>query len=156
MAFDYSDLDPHEIALLALEYLKANAHWLELAAGECEEGEVSRVLVGVADQTHVIADDLDAAIAEHFDGRTRDAEHTSERLGRSADIVEAEVADLTTEDLLEAATSEHEESYQFFVQETEEVEDPWVRELFERLAKHARRMVVLLEEERERVLDDDL
>lgn len=156
MAFDYSDLEPHEIALLALEYLKTNAHWLELAASECSEGEVSRVLEEVADETHAFADELDASIAEHFDGRTRDAEHGTERLIRSADLVEVDVSDLTAEDMLLTATAEHEESYQFFMQEANEIEDVWVREMFEQLAKHARKVVVLLEEERERVEDDEI
>jgi hypothetical protein len=156
MTFDYSDLEPHEIALLALEYLKVNAHWLEMAAGECDEGEVSRVLAEVAEESHGFADDLDASIADHFGGRTRDAEHTTERLLRSADLVEADLAELTPDDMLVAATAEHEESYQFFMQEANEVEDSWVREVFEQLAQHARKVVVLLEEERERVQEDEL
>ena len=156
MAFDYSDLEPHEIALLALEYLKVNAHWLELAAGECEEGEVARVLSEVAEESHAFADDLDAAIADHFDGRTRESEHASERLVRSADLVEADLAELTPNDMLMAATAEHEESYQFFMQEANEVDDAWVRGMFERLAQHVRKAIVLLEEERARVADDEI
>ena len=154
MPFDYTDLEPHEVALLALQYLKANAHWMELAASECDEGEVSRVLGAIAEETHAFGDNLDAVIAEHFDGRTRDAEHTTERLTRSPDLIEAEVADMSALDLLEASTAEHEESYQFFMQEASEVEDTWVREMFEHLAEHSRKVVVLLEEERERVQDD--
>lgn len=156
MPFDYSELEPDEIALLALEYLKINAHWLEQVAAECGEGEVSRVLAEVVSQTHSFADDLDASIAEHFDGRTRAAEVPSQRLNRSPDLVEVDASELTVEDLLETATAEQEESYQFFMQEASEVEDPWVREMFEKLSAHSRRMVVLLEEERERIQDDDL
>jgi len=154
MAFDYTDLEPSEVALLALEYLKANAHWMELAASECDEGEVSRVLTAIAEDTHAFADNLDATIAEHFGGRTRDSEHATERLIRAADLVEGDVADMSALDLLEASTAEHEESYQFFMQEASEVEDEWVREMFEHLAAHARKAVVLLEEELERVRDD--
>lgn len=155
MPFDYSELEPQEIALLALEYLKINAHWLEQAASEVGEGEVSRVLAEVALETHGFADDLDASIAEQFGGRTRAAEVPSERLNRAPNLVEVDAAELTVEDLLEAATAEQEESYQFFMQEANELEDPWVREMFERLSQHARKMVVLLEEERERIQDDE-
>lgn len=156
MAFDYSELEPHEIALLALEYLKSNAHWLEQAAAECGEGEVSRVLVEVAIETHGFADDLDASIAEHFSGRTRQAEVPSRRINRPADLVGTDPGDLTPEDLLEAATAEHEESYQFFMQEANEVEDDWVREMFERLSEHSRSVVIVLEEERERIQEEDV
>lgn len=156
MAFDYAELEPHEIALLALEYLKSNAHWLEQAAAECGEGEVSRVLTEVAAQTHDFANELDVSIAEHFSGRTRNAEAPSRRLNRPPDLLEAEQGDLSAEELLEAATAEHEESYQFFLQEANEVEEDWVREMFERLSEHARRVVVVLEEERERILDEDV
>ncbi len=109
-----------------------------------------------AASTRSFADDLEGRVAEQF-GPAKAAEDTLlYHTKRPAWLVVAgRETDYTAEELLEVATSEQEEHYQFFLQEQDEVDDPWVRRLFRELSGHARRLVLYLEGEREGVVDRD-
>jgi len=156
LPFDYSDLDAAETALLALEYLRASARWFEDAArSSASDGEAERMMSEVASSSRAFADDLERRITDQF-GAVRSSERLLQARTKRPDwLVRVGETDYSTEELLEVATSEQEEYYQFFVQQQDEVEDRWVEALFRELAEHARRLVVYLEGERQGVLDRD-
>lgn len=156
MPFDTSDLDTRETALLALEYVRNGARWFEEAAQEQRYGdEVLRVLSEVAAANREFAGDLEIRIEEHF-GTAGEFEVKRVRgLKRPDWLVEATSPVTTRRDVLEVATAEQEEHYQFFLQEESEVDDPWLQRLFGDLGRHARRVLVFLEEEREGILDQE-
>ena len=59
MPFDYSDLEPREMARLALEYVRETASWFEQAPGESVMGsEATHVLTAVAESSRTFSHDL--------------------------------------------------------------------------------------------------
>lgn len=153
MPFDYSDLDAPEIALLALEHLRAHGQWLDGLSEAEEMDQVARTLSAAAAQVREIADDVEMRIQDHFEDLP-DVSEQQERLRRPPELREPNLEDISTMDLVEAATSEQEETYQFFMSEAEEVDDEWLADLFREIADTVRRVVIYLEEEREQLLDD--
>jgi len=156
MPFDFSDLSDQETALLALEYVRSNGRWFEQAAEETQYGdEVIGILREVAAAYRTFGRDLETRIEEHFGELGTLAEGTIRGLKRPHWLVVAESPETTKRDALDVATAEQEEHYQFFMREAAELEDPWMRHLFQELARHARTVLVYLEEEREGVLDNE-
>lgn len=154
MPFDFSELDERETALLALEYLRANARWCEQAAEETQYGaEITGTLCEVGAANRGFARDLAVRIEEHFGSVEGLAEETVRGLKRPDWLVDVTSEVTTGRDVLEVATAEQEEHYQFFLQQESEVEDPWLQQMFADLAGHARRAIVFLEEEREDVIE---
>ena len=67
MVFDYSDLNPPEVAMLALEYLRERIRWLEhTASQELGAGEVSRVMSEAANSLSWFTTELEERIVAHY------------------------------------------------------------------------------------------
>lgn len=160
MTFDTDDLDPPEAALLALEYLQYTATWMEESADADVVGdETARVLTDAATSIRTLHGDLDVRLREHYgDALPQDAARPV-RLRRKPSLVPYEEAEVEPEensaDLIEVACAEQEETYHFFVEEAERVQDAWLQELLRDVARHARGLLLYLEGERESVADRD-
>lgn len=153
MGFQYEDLEPPEVAALALEYLRSAAQWLEEAEAGAIPDEVQRVLSSAGRSTRDFHDAIRARVLDRYGDEVPEARRLSHRLRRRPDLVSYD--DLALEPasgalgLLEVASAEEESAYQFFVESQADTEDPWLRDLFAELARHTRSVVLYLEAERE-------
>lgn len=156
MVFEYADLETVEVALLALEHLRDTARWLEESSDAATVGEEpARMMTEAAGSILDLHDRVEVRLAERFGDEIPEGAGLAARLRRRPTIVSLRGlgAEVEPRDVLEVASAEQEETYRFFLQEATEVEDPWLRELFEELADHAHSVVLLLEGEREALLD---
>ncbi len=156
MGFDLDELEPHDTALLALEELRASARWFEQAADSERIGaEVALLLRDAAAAVRDEHERLIERVRERF-GDLMPAERVRrDAAKRPAWLVQLPGSDITAEELLEVAISEQEEQYQFFLQQEAEASDPWLRSVLADLATQAKHRVILLEEEREGIVDRD-
>lgn len=157
MPFDYGDLETPEVALLALEYLRNTATTMQEAAagGGTIDGETARALSEVASSIARLHGDLEARMHAHYGDAVPEDARLSARLHRQGILVAydepgPEVGSL---DVLEVACAEQEEIYQFFLEEAQVVDDPWLRQLFLDIGEHAHGIVQYLEAERESLAD---
>lgn len=158
MGFEYQELEPSEIAFLALEYLRNAASWMEEAAqDDALAGEVARVLTSAARSTREFHDALQARVYDRYSDSVPRRSKLARRVRRRSDLVSYD--DLERHDgaiaVLEIACAEEEEAYQSFVNEAAEIDDPWLRDLFEELARHTRSVILYLEAERESLVDTE-
>lgn len=156
MGFEYEELDPREVATLALEYLRSAAGWLEAAAEQDDiPDEVRRVLAATGRSTLDFHDTLQARILDRYGEELPLARSLSDRLRRRPDLVSVDEVepDSGAVGLLEVASAEEEAAYQYFLDAADSVEDPWLQELFAEMARHTRGVVQYLEAEREILAD---
>lgn len=155
MGFEYEELEPPEVASLALEYLRNAAGWLEEAAAtESLAEEVRRVLDAAGRSTREFHDVLESRIRDRYGDELPPVGRLAHRLRRRPDLVSWE--DLESDSavgLLEVASAEEESAYQYFLDAAEDSDDPWLRDLFGEIARHTRGVVQYLEAERESLAD---
>lgn len=154
MPFDTSDLDAVEVAQLAVDYLREAARWLEDASREVggetlASAEASRVLGACSESTRGFLARLEARIVRRFGDVLPANRSLRHRLPRRPEMVSHNGAERSLLEVLEVAASEEEDTYQFFLEEAEVVEDPWLRDTLVETADHTRRVLVYLEEELE-------
>jgi len=156
MVFEYGDLDAVEVALLALEHLRDSARWLEESSDAATLGEEpARVMKEAAGSILDLHDRVELRLAERFGDEIPEGAGLEARLRRKPSFVSIRGPgpEVEPRDVLEIASTEQEETYQFFLEEAQEIEDPWLRDLFEEVAVHAHSVVLFLEGEREAIVD---
>ncbi len=150
MPFDYSDLEPREMARLALEYVRETASWFEQAPGESVMGsEATHVLTAVAESSRTFSHDLASRFDDYIDTARLSRSELVNRLRQRSDLESYRGADITAKDVLDAACAEQEESYHFFLGTAGELSDPRLSQMFNEIAEHTRTILIYLEEERQ-------
>lgn len=157
MGFEYEELEPPEVASLALEYVRNAAGWLEeAAANEDLADEVRRVLAAAGRSTRQFHEVLESRVRDRYGDELPAAGRLSHRLRRRPDLVSwEELESDSAVGLLEVASAEEEAAYQYFLDAVEEVDDTWLQELFREMAHHTRGVVQYLEAEREVLADSE-
>lgn len=156
MLFDVTELEPQEATLLALEQVREDALWLDRVARDADRfPELARVLAEVAVSARNFARELEEEVAEQFGEELPEIRRRGRRARRRPELVAAEEAEITDADLLEAVVTEEEETFQFFLDTADEVEDPWLAGLLEMIAMEIRSRLVFLEEEREALMESE-
>lgn len=157
MGFEYEELEPPEVASLALEYLRDTTRWLEEAADEKGVAdETRRVLAEAGRATREFHDSLEARVRDRYGEALPEPRRLSHRLRRRRDLVswdELEPDSATA--LLQVASEEEETAYQYFLDAADAAEDPWLRDLFAEMAEHTRTVVQYLEAERESLAETE-
>lgn len=154
MPFDTSDLDGFEVAQLAVEYLRDAARWLEDASQEVggeslASAEASRVLSACSESTRGFLGRLEGRVGSRFGDVLPTDRSLRSRLRQRPELVSHNGSERSLLEVLEVAASEEEDTYQFFLEEAELVEDPWLRATLVEIADHTRGVLVYLEEELE-------
>jgi hypothetical protein len=148
--FEYSDLEPQELARLALEYVRETASWFEQAPGEPVMGsEATHILAEIADSSREFSHRLADRFGDYVDGSTLSGSEIALRLRQKPDLVSYLGADITAKDVLDAACAEQQESYHFFLEKAGETGDPRLSQMFGEIAEHTRAVLIYLEEERQ-------
>jgi len=154
LPFDYSDLEPRELARLALEYVRETASWFEQAPGESLMGsEATHVLAAVAESTRVFSQDLAGRFGEYVDSATLSSRELANRLRPRTGLESYRGADITARDVLDAACAEQQESYHFFLERAGELSDDRLSQMFTEIAEQTRAILIYLEEERKSFRD---
>lgn len=156
MVFEYAGLDAVEVALVALEHLRDSARWLEESSDAATVGdEAARMMTEAAASILDLHDRVEARLAERFGDEIPEGAGLAARLRRKPSLVSVRGPgpDVEPRDVLEVATAEQEETYQFFLEEAEAIDDPWLRDLFEEIAAHSHSVVLFLEGERQLLVD---
>lgn len=154
--FEYGDLDPEEAALLALEHVRATARWLAQAAhDDVVDDETARVFGTAAEATHDFARELELVLEERVDATVPQPTDLITRLHRRPDLLTFtdDGPEVSPQDLFEIACTEQEEAYEFFLGEADGLDDPWLKAVFEEITRHARGVLLYLEEQREALID---
>ena len=150
MPFDYSDLEPKELARLALEYVRETASWFEQAPGESVMGsEATHILAAVAESSRTFSHDLAGRFDDCLDAARLSPSELAIRLRQRSGLESYRGADITAKDVLDAACAEQEESYHFFLGKAGELSDPRLSQMFNEIAEHTRTILIYLEEERQ-------
>ena len=150
MPFDYSDLEPQEMARLALEYVRETASWFEGAPDESVMGsEATHVLAAVSESSRVFSLTLASRFDDYIDAGALSADEIANRLRQRSGLESYRGADITARDVLDAACAEQQESYHFFLDTAAELKDQRLSEMFNEIAEHTRTVLIYLEEERQ-------
>ncbi len=154
MPFDYSDLDPREMARLALEYVRETASWFEQAPGEPVMGsEATHVLAAISESSRNFSHHLASRYDDYVDASTLSPSELATRLRQRSGLESYRGADITARDVLDAACAEQQESYHFFLEKAGELKEQRLAEMFGEIAEHTRTVLIYLEEERQSFRD---
>jgi len=154
LSFDYSDLEPGEMARLALEYVRETASWFEQAPGESVMGsEAAHVLGAVAESSRAFSHTLASRFDDCIDASKLSSDELVSRLRRRSGLESYRGADITARDVLDAACAEQEESYHFFLDTAAELKDQRLSQMFSEIAEHTRTVLIYLAEERQSFRD---
>lgn len=154
MGFEHEELEPPEIAALSVEYLRTAARWLEDASRATTNEEVRRALASAGRSTRDFHDGIEARVRDRYGNELPETGGLSDRIRSRSDIVPFH--DLEPDSpaaLLEVASTEEEEAYQYFLGVGDEIDDSWLQALFAEIAEHTRSVVLYLEAERETLAD---
>ena len=154
MPFDHSDLEPREMARLALEYVRETASWFEQAPGEPVMGsEATHVLAAIAESSRTFSHELAGRFDDYIEGAALSPGDLASRLRQRSGLESYRGADITARDVLDAACAEQQESYHFFFEKAGELEDERLSQMFSEIAEHTRATLIYLEEERQSFRD---
>jgi hypothetical protein len=154
LPFDYSDLEPREMARLALEYVRETASWFEQAPGEPLMGsEATHVLTAISESSRDFSRHLASRYDEFIDAANLSPGELANRLRQRSGLESYRGADITARDVLDAACAEQQESYHFFLEKAGELQDQRLAEMFSEIAEHTRTILIYLEEERQSFRD---